>query len=176
MAWFERMRIKMKKLTCLIGLMIFVNAMANCPDFSGEYLQDSTSCKGDLKKRSPWPLVSQPEASTVTINQHGCKEIKLNYHDTRFSNRPTTEVTLDLKDAQSITIDESKMIISFVFPKSTVNYFGHTMSSKEVLKLKFIKSSENHLEITTLSKSSGFFNYVIPFVEKAKSTCRLIKI
>ena len=165
----------MKTLIAAIPLITLMNAHANCPDFSGNYIQDQESCRGDIKKRSPWPLINQHSSTIVNIEQNGCEKLKFSFDDTRFSNRPIEEVEINLNEASSIELDEKNLKMKFKSQPSKVSGFGHVLNAKEEEGIHLIHQNDESILIKSTSKLTGFLDYVIPIISKTKIMCRLIK-
>jgi hypothetical protein len=149
---------------------------SDCPDFSGHYQMDLTSCSGKGYKDSKgWPLPTKI-SSVVEVNQKNCEEIQISYLDPAYTSPVKQTVKIDIHKARKVVVDdENGLYLNFFEPKERVTYFGHTLSASETSKIYFRQSSDE-LIIKSSILTRGFYDYIIPVLDNDQFECHLKKI
>lgn len=167
----------MKKAAFLLSILsLSAGIMASdCPDFSGNYRQEVDSCTGSGYKDSRgWPLQEKMETS-VAIVQDGCESMTISYIDPRYTKPFVVTEKIDLKEAQ-LSTDKSGGFKVKIFEKaSRVSAMGNTLKASMTNRL-YILQTEEGLQIKSSTLMRGFYNYVVPVLDKDRFVCNLSKI
>jgi hypothetical protein len=169
----ENMKVGIFILTCVLS----ITAFADCPDFSGRYLQGPQSCTGSLKNTHPWPLVEQPESTTVTISQNGCDEIRFHYLETRYSNLPERVESVDLRKADKLKI-KSESILEVTYKQSLERLdtmFGVAHLADRT-HYKFQINEDGSFSMRLRSLMTGTYHYIVPVVDLDVINCDLRRL
>jgi hypothetical protein len=134
------------------------------------------SCTGNGYKDSKgWPLPNNLE-SEVQITQQNCDLIEISYLDSKYVSPLKVVETINLKKAKKISIDEENgLFVKFFDPSERVSYGGATLKASETSKI-YLQKNDEGIYIKSSMLMRGFYNYLVPILDKDTFECNLKRI
>lgn len=159
----------------LFSVFIFASTIVSaCPDLSGTYEQLEKSCGGKgYKDSTGWPLMQLK--TTVVIEQKDCDIITISYDDPRYTTPYTHKIEIDLNQATKVDEDDNKLSARFYEKATTVTGLGGRLRASDTRKITFQKTKDG-IKIDSWTYMKGFYNFVIPVLDKDSFNCSLKKI
>lgn len=159
----------------LLSISTFVFS-AECPDLSGKFEMHLDSCSGSGYKSSRgWPLPNNLK-STVEITQQNCELIHITYTDSKYVTPLKVVEEINLKKAKKIIADENNgLFVKFFDPSERVTYGGATLKASETSKI-YLQKNDDGIYIKSSIFMKGFYNYLVPVLDKDTFECSLKRI